>query len=170
MNQPTARGSGDGNRAEPGISPDDVALFEAARRLLLDRGHPTQHAVAAAVRGASGTAYFGLHLGSRRVNVCAESSAIANMVMAGDAPVAVAVAVCLDERGTVVVTNPCGVCREMFSTYAPGAQVLVDRAGEVAKVTAEQLMPEPWMLPHETSWTVREPRPVANTPTPESQQ
>lgn len=139
------------------LSSEDVALFDQARAVLLATHHPVRHQVSAALRGTDGSVHVGVHVGSRRVNVCAESSAIANATMAGTPSVATIVAVCRDAAGRVVVTNPCGLCRELLGTYGEDAMVVVDLHGEVRKVRARDLMPNPWLFPHESDWEVAEP-------------
>lgn len=142
--------------SEP-LTAADVDLFEQARALLERAHHPELHQVAVALRGTSGRVYLGLHLGSRRINICAESSAIANAVMAGEDGVAAIVAVCRDHDGRTVVTNPCGVCRELLGQYGPHARVLLDIHGQVRTRPTSELMPNPWMFPHENDWVVEEP-------------
>ncbi|MBK0422731.1 hypothetical protein JD292_11675 [Leucobacter sp. CSA2] len=137
--------------------PQDVELFEAAKQLLEARFDPEIHQVAAAVRATNGVIYLGLHIGSRRVNVCAESSAIANAEMAGAGEIVAMAAVCKNDTGGVIVTNPCGVCRELMGTYALNADVMVDVRGRVAVATADELMPNRWMFPHENDWTPNDP-------------
>lgn len=139
------------------LSADDVALYEAARDLLEKVHDPQIHQVAAALRTKSGRTYLGVHLGSRRINVCAESAAIANAEMELDHGIDTIVAVCKDDGGRVVVTNPCGVCREMLTTYGPDASVIVDVRGHVRRVPAAALMPNPWMFPRENDWSVEDP-------------
>lgn len=139
------------------VTPADLKLFEQAASLLASRHHPEIHQVAAAVRAADGQIYRGLHLGSRRINVCAESSAIANAEMAGAGEIVAMVAVCKNDAGHIVVTNPCGVCRELMSSYASNARVMIDAAGNVAMVQADDLMPNRWMFPHENDWTPNDP-------------
>lgn len=135
----------------------DIELYRAARDLLESRHHPEIHQVAAAVRGSDGQIYLGLHIGSRRINVCAESSAIANTEMAGAGPVTAMVAVCKNDSGNIVVTNPCGVCRELMGTYATQADVMIDDRGAVAVVEAAELMPNRWMFPSENDWIPNDP-------------
>ena len=135
----------------------EVALFESARDLLQRSHHPELHQVAAAVRTARGSEYLGLHMGSRRINVCAESSALANAQMANDTEIVSMVAVCKNEDGRIVVTNPCGFCRELMGTYCTDADVIVDVQGTPQVVAARDLMPLPWMFPHENDWAVSEP-------------
>lgn len=137
---------------------DAIALFEEARGLLQERHDPVIHQVAAVVRAENGVTYRGLHLGSRRINVCAESSAMANAVMAGAGSIIAIVAVCRNDGGDIVVTNPCGVCRELMGTYAPDAEVMIDDRGTVTMVGADDLLPSRWMFPHENDWTPDDPR------------
>ncbi len=139
------------------LSSADVALFDRARAVLLATHHPVQHQVSAALRGTDGSVHVGVHVGSRRVNVCAESSAIANATLAGTSSITTIVAVCMDEAGRVIVTNPCGLCRELLGTYGQEAMVLIDFHGAVRKIRARDLMPNPWLFPHESGWKVEEP-------------
>ena len=144
------------------LTADDVALYESARDMLERVHDPVIHQVASALRTKSGRVYLGVHLGSRRINVCAESAAIANAEMALDHGIDTIVAVCKDQAGRVVVTNPCGVCREMLTTYGPEATVIVDIEGRVRKVPGTALMPNPWMFPEENSWSVDDPAQRSN--------
>lgn len=141
-----------GDPGERPLTPDDVGLFEAARTLLEQRHHPSLHQVAAAVRGESGAIYTGLHLGSRRVNVCAESSAIAAAVIAGEDRIVAAVAVCMGvgaDAAVPQVTNPCGVCRELMGQYGADARILVDDGGRVRVAALPELLPLPWLRAEE---------------------
>lgn len=139
------------------LSQSDVELYTAARQLLLTAHHGENHRVAAAMRGESGAIYLGLHIGSKRINVCAESSALANARIAQEASIRSSVAVSMDEYGEPQVTNPCGVCRELLRNYGAEATVLVDAGGEVGSVGLEELLPYPWMRATETEWTTQPP-------------
>jgi cytidine deaminase len=135
----------------------DRELFTAAKRLLEQHHDAELHQVAAAARGADGQIYCGLHLASRRVNVCAESSAIANAVMAGSETITAIAAVCKNDSGDVIVTNPCGVCRELMDSYAADTSIMIDNAGDVTMASLDELMPHRWMFPHENDWTPNDP-------------
>lgn len=139
----------------------DIALFNAASDLLTASHHIDNHRVAAAMRGTSGKIYLGLHLGSKRVNICAESSAVANARMAGEDSIESAVAVCMNDSGVPQVTNPCGICRELLRTYGAGTSVLIDAGGRVGKATIADLLPLPWMRAAENEWSL-EPPTIAN--------
>lgn len=140
------------------LSAADVELYEAARRLLLTAHHSDNHRVAAAMRGGSGAIYLGLHIGSKRVNVCAESSALANARMAQETSIHSVVAVSMDGQGQPQVTNPCGLCRELLRTYGSETSVLVDAEGAVGKIRIKELLPFPWMRAAETEWNTVPPR------------
>lgn len=139
------------------LTSEEIHLIGQARAVLERSFHPEIHQVAAAARTADGRVFVGLHLGSRRINICAESSAFANAEIAEAGPVRSMVAVCKDDTGRVVVTNPCGVCRELMQQYAPDAQVIIDDGGRLRSVPAASLMPTPWRFPRETDWTVEDP-------------
>ena len=145
-------------------STEDLDLYQRAVDVLDAAHDPVIHQVAAALRTADGQVFVGLHVGSRRVNVCAEATAIANAEMSSAGPIASIVAVCRDESDRTIVTNPCGLCRELLGRYGADAWVLIDHAGDVVKVAAADLMPSPWMFPHENDWDVRDP---TATPTDE---
>ncbi|GAA4359984.1 hypothetical protein [Paeniglutamicibacter cryotolerans] len=145
------------------LDSSDIELFESVKSLLLARHDAEKHVVAAGVRTSTGQIHLGLHLGSRRINVCAESSAIANAVMSGDDQIATMVALCLDDEGRAIVTNPCGVCRELMGAYCLEAEVMIDDHGAVRKVASAALMPQRWMFPHENDWAVEEPHAAKET-------
>ncbi|MDQ0643088.1 hypothetical protein [Microbacterium murale] len=127
------------------VTSDDLDLISAASALLLRSYDERDHRVAAAVRGASGSTYLGLHLGSDRVNVCAEPSAIANARIGGEDAVHTIVAVGMDATGVPRVVNPCGVCRELVRRYGDDIRVIVDHSGELDVVQPADLLPIPWV-------------------------
>ncbi|BCW70060.1 hypothetical protein [Arthrobacter sp. NicSoilB8] len=157
------RNGGEENVISFELDASDVELYEAARGMLLAAHHSENHRVAAAMRGGSGAIYLGLHIGAKRLNVCAESSALANARMAQEASIHSVVAVSMDGRGEPQVTNPCGLCRELLRSYGTETSVLVDAGGEVGKVRIKDLLPFPWMRAAETEWDTLPPRVEAIT-------
>jgi cytidine deaminase len=132
------------------IEPGDLELVEVASALLRERMSPLRHHVAAAIRTSSGEIVTGLHVGSRRVNVCAEQVALGAALAAGHSRfVACAAVIAMAEGDEPVVTSPCGVCREVLGFYEPDMTVLVDDGGEVVKTYVADLLPAPWLLPGE---------------------
>jgi cytidine deaminase len=125
----------------------DHALIAAARELLTARARPGRHEVAAALRTRSGQVHLGLHVESSigRASICAEGIAIGVAAGAGDTEIDTIVAVLDTGNGGWRVVTPCGLCRELISDYAPGAQVIdydARRDGDpVAKVPIGSLLP-----------------------------
>jgi cytidine deaminase len=130
----------------------DRELFVAASRLIDERFALLRHHVAAAVRGASGAIYTGLHVGSRRVNICAEPVAISAAIAAGEETIVAGLAVIkMESEDVPCLTSPCGVCRELLTFYNPEMTVVVDAGGQAMKTRAADLLPAPWLLPAEGS-------------------
>ena len=71
--------------------------------------------VGCALVGGDGNIYLGVCIDTGSgTGFCAEHSAIAAMVTAGELRIEKIVAVWKDERGAVVVLPPCGGCREFI--------------------------------------------------------
>lgn len=96
--------------------------------------------VGAAVLSESGKVYTGVCIDtSCSLGMCAERSAIAAMITAGEGSIRRVCAVFAGGR----VVPPCGACREMMMQLggSPGeTEVLLDAAGRTAKLSA--LLPE----------------------------
>lgn len=100
--------------------------------------------VGCALVSESGAVYTGVCIDvTCGIGFCAEHSAIAAMVTAGESRIAKIVAVWTDENGAVSVLAPCGRCREFMRQIQNGAlgtQVILGRS-EV--VTLADLLPHP---------------------------
>ena len=114
----------------------DQALIDAAHRAAR-RAHAPQSGfhVGAAIRDATG----GIHIGcnvetSAHTAVHAEEAAVAAWRIATDAAI-VRIAI-TGPHGRAV--PPCGMCRQLLSEIAPGAEVLVD---DHRTMTVEELLP-----------------------------
>ena len=85
--------------------------------------------VGAAVLSSNGTAYVGVSIDtSSGTGFCAEHSAIAAMVSAGEYRIASIVAVWRNEAGELYVLPPCGRCREFMRQVDAGnldAEVII---------------------------------------------
>ena len=99
------------------------ALFEAAREARRRAHAPySRFAVGAAIRGASGAIYAGCNVenASFPEGWCAETSAIAAMVLAGERVIA---EICVVADSTTPVT-PCGGCRQRLAEFGtPRTQI-----------------------------------------------
>ncbi|MBK6337442.1 MAG: cytidine deaminase [Betaproteobacteria bacterium] len=101
----------------------DLALVDAARRIIALRRRPEWHSVGCALRTRSGRVFTSVHVGAYvgRIDVCAEAIAIGMGAAEGDTDIETIVAV--NKDGHVVA--PCGMCRELIADYGPGANVIV---------------------------------------------
>jgi cytidine deaminase len=120
-----------------------VDLFEAARAAMLNAYVPySNFPVGAAIRSESGAVYTGANIenASYPEGWCAETSAIAHMVMAGQRKI-VELAVIAEKMPRI---TPCGGCRQRLKEFgAPTTLVhLCDRSGVVETVTLGDLLPK----------------------------
>ena len=122
-------------------------LYLAARKVQQDRQlSPTMEAggVSAALLTARGTIYVGVCIDTAcSLGMCAERSAIANMITNGESQIAKLVAVMPDGKAGM----PCGACREFMMQLGKGAEemeLLCDY--ETKKVVKlKDLIPRWWM-------------------------
>jgi cytidine deaminase len=134
------------------IDQGDVELLNAASELLKARYSFGRHHVAAALRTGTGEIVTGIHVGSRRINICAEQIALGAALAAGYTTFTAGIAVIMMTGDDAPrITSPCGVCREVLSAYAPDMTVIVDADGRALKTVMRDLLPAPWLLPAESS-------------------
>ena len=103
--------------------------------------------VGAAIRGESGKIYSGCNIenASYPEGWCAETSAIAHLVMAGETRIA-EVAVVAEKMARI---TPCGGCRQRLKEFAAADTPvhLCDANGIVETVTLGDLLPKAFDLP-----------------------
>jgi cytidine deaminase len=134
------------------VDDSDRELVQAASAALLHRFEPGRHHVAAALRLDDGSITTGLHLGSRRVNLCAEQIALGTVLSQGlGSPVACASVIRMTEADDPEPTSPCGVCREVLGFFAPAMTVVLPHGGTLVRARFGDLLPAPWLLPGELS-------------------
>lgn len=122
-------------------------LFEAARVAMRNAYAPySKFAVGAAILTDNGKIFAGANMenASYPEGWCAETSAIAHMVMAGERKIA---EVAVIAEGMPRIT-PCGGCRQRLREFgAPGTLVhLCDETGVVETVTLAELLPKAFAL------------------------
>jgi cytidine deaminase len=128
----------------------DRELIAAAHDQLRRLYRPLWHTVAAAIRGADGRIWTGIHLGATvgRLSVCAEAVALGRALIEGDGRVATVVAVRHpkpeEAARDLAVVSPCGGCREMFADHAPAALIIVPGAAGPVKLPIAALLPLPY--------------------------
>lgn len=134
----------------PLLTDEDHALIAAAADVLARHYRPFWHTVAAAIRGADGRIWTGLHIGATvgRLSICAEAVAYGRAVLEGDGSIATAVAVRHpkpeETDRELAVVPPCGGCREMILDHAPEAMVIVKDGGQLLKLPIRELLLLPY--------------------------
>ncbi|MGE5464877.1 MAG: cytidine deaminase family protein [Syntrophothermus sp.] len=128
----------------------NLEMIEQAKTVLRPRklaGDNSAGGVACALLSASGTLYFGVCIDiNSGIGFCAEHSAIAAMVTAGESSISRIVAVCGD-----VVLPPCGRCRELIYQIDHTNLFLTEVVlGEQRTVKLKELLPYPW----DEAWNV----------------
>ena len=124
------------------------ALYAAAKQVLKPRNVSSiieAGGVAAAIESASGKIYVGVCVDSAcTLGICAERSAIFNMITCGEDSLRRVIAI--DRDGKAI--PPCGACRELMTQLMPEdyreIEIMMDyEAGRV--VTLGDLTPEWWI-------------------------
>ena len=130
------------------LSPDDRALTQAAMEFIRTRYIENRHHIGAAIRGGSGRIYLGLHLDTYvgRCSVCAEAVALGSALSAGETVIDSVVSVRhprpRERHAQPKVVSPCGICREMLTDFAPGAGIIMSRAGGLRRIAVAELLPD----------------------------
>jgi cytidine deaminase len=104
--------------------------------------------VGAAVRGERGV-YLGANVenASHGLALCAERSALAAAVAAGERRIVAVAIACIDAGpgATEAERMPCGACRQWLAELAPEAEVVM--RGIARSFTVAELLPLPFALP-----------------------
>ena len=133
---------------KPGVTDGLVVAAHAVRANAYARY--SQYRVGAAIRTRAGNTYVGCNVENATygATLCAERSAIAAMVAAGDAhPIACAVVTAAPKAGT-----PCGICRQVLSEFARDMKVILAAENEAGRIVAQrettlaELLPEAFRL------------------------
>jgi cytidine deaminase len=120
-------------------------LIESARAVRDNAYAPySGFRVGAAVISESGKIYVGCNVESASygATLCAERSALAQMIAAGEHRV-VTVAVFV---GGAEPAMPCGICRQWICELGPHAEIVTATSARVKRTTIDQLMPDPFVL------------------------
>ncbi len=126
---------------------DASELFEAARAAMRNAHVPySKFPVGAAIRTEDGRIFAGCNIenASYPEGWCAETSAIAHMVMAGERKIA-EVAVVAERMPRI---TPCGGCRQRLREFGTAETLvhLCDAGGLVETVTLGDLLPKAFEL------------------------
>jgi len=131
-------------RTEP-ITDSDRELIAEAEDVLKEFHERDRHRCSAAVRASSGQIYTGINLiTGGQPDVHSEPMAYGRAVMAGDVPIETSVAAIYEEHdptNPMRVISACGVCRELYHTFAPDVDVVVPGDDEPVKTPLTELLP-----------------------------
>jgi cytidine deaminase len=127
--------------------PNSAELFHAAQRAMTNAYAPySNFPVGAAIRSENGKVFAGANMenASYPEGWCAETSAIAHMVMAGERKIAEVAVVA--ERMALI--TPCGGCRQRLKEFGTAETLvhLCDTTGVVETVTLGDLLPRAFGL------------------------
>jgi len=103
--------------------------------------------VGAAILTKDGKTYQGCNIenASYGATICAERSAVCNMIVNGGAD-PIAIAICYNEEEFAV---PCGICRQVLSEFSPKGDLIILMAktdGTYRETTLSALLPSSFKL------------------------
>ena len=100
----------------------NIDLIQKAASLIATRklGDRLIGDVGAALITDEGNVYLGVCIDTSGIGFCAEQSAIAAMISAGEDTIKKIVATWKDENGEIFVISPCGHCREFMRQICDG--------------------------------------------------
>jgi len=122
-------------------------LVERAKQVLANSYAPYSGIhVASAIYTDRGSIYVGVNVenSSYGLTICAERSAVAAMVTAGERkPLYVAVVTDMDKP-----IPPCGACRQVLAEFNPNATIIMHsvKSGETVVKSLRELFPDPFKL------------------------
>jgi len=125
------------------LSSELARLVEVAR-LARERAYAPYSGfrVGAAIETPSGAVYSGANIenASYGATICAERSAVACMIAAGEKAIA---RVAVYTEGPTL-SMPCGICRQVLGEFGPGATVVAAGPSGARSLPFGELMPEPF--------------------------
>jgi cytidine deaminase len=126
------------------VTPDAIdALVSAAQRVSESAHAPySKYKVGAAVLSSGGKLFTGCNVESASygATICAERSAVAQMVAAGEREIA-AVAVFVDAAEPA---TPCGICRQVIVEFCDAAIVVCATPSARIVTSIAELLPRPF--------------------------
>jgi len=116
-------------------------LIQEAKNIIDKRYVQGKFGVGSALKTKSGKIYTGTSINSQKLDLCSEWIAIGKAFSEGDYDIEMIVAVKKHNDGNYEIYPPCGLCRELFITYCPEAEIIIS---ETKKVKAKELLPNAW--------------------------
>ncbi len=133
------------------LTPDDLTLIDAARKIITERYRENRHHIGAAVRTRSGHIHTAVHLDTYvgRASVCAEAIAVGKALSEGDSDIDCIVSVRhprpREANQEIQVVSPCGICRELLSDFARDCSVIIPADGDLVRVPIGELLPSKYV-------------------------
>lgn len=121
------------------------ALLEAARRVRQNAYAPySGFRVGAALQTEAGNVHVGANVenASYGATVCAERSAVATMIAAGERRIK---RIAVYAEGPTLAM-PCGMCRQVLAEFGLDAEVIVGGTAGSRRTTLAALLPEPFVF------------------------
>ena len=128
------------------LNDEDRALVESTKHLLGRHRGSRISSVAAGLRTKNGIEYYGLNVDveTATVKICAEYSAIGNMVSSGESSIETLVAISEGNKRYVALP-PCGKCRDMMRAFGNPFVIVHPNGNKVLKkIRLSELLPFPW--------------------------
>ncbi|MBU1126550.1 MAG: cytidine deaminase [Patescibacteria group bacterium] len=116
-------------------------LIEIAKEVIENHYQKGRHSTGAAMRTKSGKVYTGISINAQKLHLCSEWGALHQAFLAGESEIEMIVAVHRTCEGDFEIYSPCGLCRELFITYCPDAEVILS---DKTSVRAKDLLPNAW--------------------------
>ncbi len=125
----------------------DLMLLNEALKILTNSYAPYSGIhVAAALLTEKGNVYHGVNIenSSYGLTICAERSAVAAMVVAGERK-PIAIAIVTDYNRPI---PPCGACRQVLAEFNHETRIIMHsiRSGEIRIVNLKDLFPMPFKI------------------------
>lgn len=114
-------------------------LIQEAKKTL-EEHYSKAHKVCSVMSTKDGKIYKGISLQGQKLHLCAEWSVITNALLEKVDPDTI-VAVYKNKDGEFEIFPPCGLCRELFVTYFPELNVVME---DNSVMKAKELLPQPW--------------------------
>lgn len=130
------------------LPPEQIEALKAAASKARERAYAphSNYRVGAALLSKSGAVYIGCNVENSTygATICAERTAVTQMVVAGEADAdSIRAVLVFTDAGPLGM--PCGICRQMLVEFAaPECDVIVSSPREQRVTTLGALLPEPF--------------------------
>jgi len=125
------------------LNKSDYRLIELGKKYLEKYYKKNHHHTTCVLMTKKNRVYKSLHLDVRGFDVCAEPIALSNALINNETIFKTVVTI-IKINDKLEVVNPCGNCRQMFYTYSPNINIILNDNGNLLKRKAKDLLPYPY--------------------------